>query len=1107
MRDTQLKIDMMKANKPALFYTSIYLFFFLLGMGSMIPYQANSQDSNINKSPSEQFRIAKDYYNAANYAAARMEFSIFLEKNAKDFDRNSNEIVDAEFFIVLCDFYINTTRAKVAVERFIANHPSSLKTSILVKEIGSFLYKAGQYQDAIQYIEQRVSILDPEIRFQLAICYLQVGLSTKAQSLFELLSNDDNESVAYAASYYSGLLKLNQKQFPAAIFDLKKADEAPFQLAQVPLSDSVWVKIKRQIPTMISQAYYQMGPEKYAEFIAYAEPIVMLDTRDVEKADIARLLGDIYFNQGKFNKSAEIYAKYLTLNESKKSVLQSNIEDVPLKQAFSLFKSGQYQASVSLLNKVINTETLSDSLSQLVYYQIGMSQFHLKEYSAASLSLDNAIQINWNKSLSEDAYFNQLVALENQGIWDNLLSKIKGFLQQYPQSKHLAQLNNMIVHGISESSMQSSGIYQVKEFFSFNFLQTEEFKKAYQERAYSLAVTLFDQENNLAQVDQLFGLIEEVKAYPYNPQLVYLAKVLQGETYGLLAKAYQQKKNKTLNKEEEKVYQFYLNSLVHIYTPLHLSTIPTNPGRELALDSSALKYQLKSALLNALIDLNLERPAQLALASYLFHSPLADASTRKKVIEVWKYNSTKEATEYQENNILAQTIGLLDIAYDKGSTLEKEGYLWDKIKILEKLRRYDDVSDLYGKFLREFPNSKNKEIATLNQWISLYQKGGRENYVQAIKGFSDILQKNAKTSVLYKRALDFRSQSYEKLSILAQGDEQMSLGRLAIQDKEEQLASSQGDTIRVSVVNKLKNLYKRLNLEVEWVKKHYQEYGSEEKFWEDCLELYQNKRWDVARTTFLEFQKIYPNSLNSNTLLKNLAACSDSLHDVPSAIEQYQQIILKKEKFKQAEVISAAKRAGELALENKQMETAIRSFQFIKSFTKVSRHQKMANDQLVNIYLQSKQLDSLYNLTSTWDELYEVDEKNALYQNYLQLAKEAQQPELVKKWLQRISVNNHLSPVLQQIIIGAEAELKLAQILYQEKKHQELDELLDKTLIRKVIATNIRTKKTYFRGLLLYADNLMALDQKDKAMGYYTALSQNMAKENDVRTIAKSRLK
>ena len=83
----------------------------------------------------------------------------------------------------------------------------------------------------------------------------------------------------------------------------------------------------------------------------------------------------------------------------------------------------------------------------------------------------------------------------------------------------------------------------------------------------------------------------------------------------------------------------------------------------------------------------------------------------------------------------------------------------------------------------------------------------------------------------------------------------------------------------------------------------------------------------------------------------------------------------------------------------------------------------------------------------------------------------------------------------------------MAQILYQEKKHQELDELLDKTLIRKVIATNIRTKKTYFRGLLLYADNLMALDQKDKAMGYYTALSQNMAKENDVRALAKSRLK
>lgn len=1107
MRNIQLTIDMMTANKSALFYTKIFLSFFLLELGSMIPYQVYSQDSNINKSPSEQFRIAKDYYHAANYAAAKMEFSLFLEKNAKDFDRNSNEIVDAEFFIVLCDFYINTTRAKVAVDRFIANHPSSLKTSILVKEIGSFLYQAGQYQDAIQYIEQRVSILDPEIRFQLAICYLQVGLTTKALSLFELLSNDDNESVAYAASYYSGLLKLNQKQFSAAIFDLKKADEAPFQLAQVPLSDSVWVRIKRQIPTMICQAYYQMGPEKYAEFIAYAEPIVLLDTRDVEKVDIARLLGDIYFNQGKFSKSAEIYAKYLILNESKRSVFQGDIENVPLKQAFSLFKSGQYQASESLLNKVINTETLSDSLRQLVYYQIGMSQFHLKQYEAASLSLDKAIQIQWNKSLSEDAYFNQLVALENQGTFDALMSKIKGFLHQYPQSKHVALLNTMIVHAISESSMQASGIYQVKDFFSFNTLPTEEFKKAYQERVYNLAATLFDQENNLAQVDQLLGLIEEVKAYPYNPQLVYLGKVLQGETYGLLAKAYLQKKTKALNKEEERIYQFYLNNLVQIHSSLHQIPIPANPGRELAVDSSAIKYQLKSALLNALIDLNQDRPTQLALASYLFHSPLADASTRKKVIEVWKYNSTKEATEYQENNILAQTISLLDIAYNKGSSQEKESYLWDKIKILEKLRRYDDVSDLYGKYLREFPNSKNKEIATLNQWISLYQKGGKENYLQAIKGFSEILQKNTKDATNYKRALDFRSQTFEKLSILSQDDEQMSFGRLAIQDKEEQLASSQGDTIRVSVVNKLKNLYKRLNLEVEWVKKHYQEYGSEEKFWEDCLELYQSKRWEVARTTFLEFQKIYPNSAKSPTLLKNLAACSDSLHDVAATINYYQQIIFAKEKFKQAEVISAAKRAGELALENKQMETAIRSFQFIKSYTKVSRHQKMANENLANIYLQTKQLDSLYHLTSTWDELYEVDEKNTLYQNYLQGAIDAQQTDLVKKWLEKISVNNHFSPVVQQIVMGAEAELKLAQLLFQEKKHQELDELLDKTLIRKVIATNIRTKKTYFRGLLLYADNLMALDQKDKAMGYYMALSQNMAKENDVKSLAKSRLK
>lgn len=1097
---------MIKAYKSAPFY--IYFSLFLcLGISVLLPHLGKSQDSNINKSASEQFRVAKEYFNAANYAAARMEFSRFLEKNAKDFDRNSNEIVDAEFFIVLCDFYINTSRAKVAVERFIANHPSSLKTSILVKEIGSYLYKAGQYQESIQYIEQRVSILDPEIRFQLAICYLQVGLQTKALSLFELLSNDDNESVAYAASYYSGLLKLNLKQYSAAIFDLKKADEAAFHLAQIPLSDSVWVKIKRQIPTMITQAYYQMGREKYADLIAYAEPIVLHDTRPVDKSDIAKLLGDIYFNQGNFSKSAELYAQFQALNEKKKSIYQSNEVDLSLKQAFSLFKSTQYAASEKLYQQIAQTQSLSDSLSQLINYQIGMAQFHQNQLDSARKNLTKAWEINWNKALAEDALYNQLICLENQGLFDELLSKTKIYLKHFPMGKHTNSLNTLIVHAIQESSTQASGIFQVKEFFTFNTLATEDFKKAYQERAYFLANELLNQNKATEQSDLILNLIEEVKAYPYNGQLVYLAKVLQAETYGILAQSYMTKKNRSLNKEEEKVYQFYLNQVVQIYSGIHQIPVPENPGRQLSIDSLSLAFQIKSALLNTLIDLKQQRPLQLSLATYLFQSPKANAETRRKVIEVWKYNATQESSEYQENVILSQAIPFLEKAYEKANASEKEIFLWDKIKILEKLRRYEDVSDLYGKFLKEFPNSPNKELATLNQWISLYQKGGRENLYQAINGFTQILQNNSKNSSNYKRALDFRSQSYDKLSILSQGEELMNWGRLAIQDKEEQLASNTGDTLRVSVVNKLKNLYKRLNLEVEWVKKHYQEYGGEEKFWEDCMELFQNKRWDVARTTFWEFQKIYPNSTNSNALLKNIAACSDSLGDVNQAIANYQEILQKKDKFKATEVIAAAKRSGELAWSSHQADLAIQAFQFIKSYTKVSRHQKMANENLVNIYLANNQLDSLYQLTATWSDLYEVDEKNTWYQKFLQISEEVHQGELAKKWLQRISENNFGSPIVGQIVLGAEAELKLAQILFQEKKHSELDELLDKTLIRKVVPTNIRTKKTYFRALLLYADNLMALDQKDKAMGYYTALAQNMTKENDVRKLAKSRLR
>jgi TolA-binding protein len=493
-------------TKPALFF-----FCLILTVSTLSGFSQNTLTYTENDS---HYRQGLEYFERNNYAAAKMEFNKFL-RNVPDNQKYYNhDQINAEYYLTISSLYLGAPEADVAANRFVANHPNHPKSATLFNELGDFFFAQQDYERAIYYFgkvnTQQLTLAEQaETNFKLGIAQQKSNLLKDAIVSFSKSKNTGIEPHSSNSAYYSGTINYKLEDFNSAIADFKLIENHP--------------NYKSEAPIWIANSMYKLG--KTNELLSYASAKIQKNSHEKYTAQLAVMIGDIYFQNVDYQNANINYEIYRKLNKT------SIAADLRYRMGYSLYKLKKYSEASAHLKAVA---TRTDDLGQYASYYLGVCSLNLNNISEALAAFDAAKRINANMELKEDATFNHAKAQLATGNSNAAIKEFTDFTREFPKSNYTDEANELLSEAYLSTNNYAAAITYIESVKN----RTKKINQIYQRMAYNQGVIEF---NNESYDKAIFYLIKSENS-PEDLATKSAANYLKGESY------YQQKKyNDALN--------------------------------------------------------------------------------------------------------------------------------------------------------------------------------------------------------------------------------------------------------------------------------------------------------------------------------------------------------------------------------------------------------------------------------------------------------------------------------------------------------------------------------------------------------------------------------
>lgn len=299
---------------------------------------------------------------------------------------------------------------------------------------GVILVEKGRYKNALKTLEQvePKALSRPhqtDYSFYRGYAYLMMQEYQRAAIYFNQLAKSDSRYATRGKYYYAYCMYKQQKY-----------DKALPALEQ--LQDNE--EYKKTIPYYLVQIYYAQG--NYEEVETRANALLREQPDSENKAELLRLLGEIYFHKQDYTKAVEYLKKYHSAATTQKAeVLRNDIYML----GTAAYKIADYENAVKYLKQV---KQLPDSLSEATCLTMGNAYVKLQQPEQAKLSYQAAVKHAITPTVTEEAAYNYtLCTFQSSSALGESVRAFNDFLQQFPNSKY----ENDIYKLLSSALMQS----------------------------------------------------------------------------------------------------------------------------------------------------------------------------------------------------------------------------------------------------------------------------------------------------------------------------------------------------------------------------------------------------------------------------------------------------------------------------------------------------------------------------------------------------------------------------------------------------------------------------------------------------------------------------
>jgi TolA-binding protein len=362
------------------------------------------------------YNSALELYDKEKFGAAQEKFAHVL----KTVDEKKSEVaVNAMYYHALCGLELFNINAENLLIEFIYAYPESPKVKLAHFHLGRYKFRKKKYDEALEWFE-KMDIYDLTNE-ELAEYYFKTGYShfreenlEKASPAFYEIKDTDNKFAAPSKYYYAHIAYL-QKKYESALETFKTLED-----------DEKFAPI---VPYYITQIYYLQ--KKYAKVIEYA-PSLLEKSIPKRSAEIARLLGESYYNTNQFSEAIPYLKRY-----HKEKPYDANRAD-KYQLGYAYYKSDSCDLAIKWLKKSIKE---NDSLSQAAHYNMAECYLKTNQKGYAQSSFRVASNIKYDPQIKEDALFSfAKISYElSMHPYNDAIVAFEEFINTYPNS---TKLNN-----------------------------------------------------------------------------------------------------------------------------------------------------------------------------------------------------------------------------------------------------------------------------------------------------------------------------------------------------------------------------------------------------------------------------------------------------------------------------------------------------------------------------------------------------------------------------------------------------------------------------------------------------------------------------------------
>ena len=462
----------------------IIIFIFII---TQISFANNN--SFINKTE-YSFNKAKIFFNNKRYELARLEFI-----KAKNNIVNENYFLNSkiDFYIVKCAIKLKNLDANLKLLNFIKNNSNSKYLKEAYFLLANLEYKNKRYKKAIKffnkYKQNNLTFENKEIEynFKLGYSYLMIDSNNCAIDYFYKIKDKESEYQMPAIYYYSHLEYLNNnyntalKGFNQVIYDLKFVEIANYYIVKI---------------------HYQLG--EYEKTISKA--IKLLESQYTsQKKELYKVIGESYLSLKNYSQSVSYLLKY-------KQLVKNFARNECYNLAYAYYKINELDPAIAYFKKAIKGE---DKMAQNAYYFLANCYLKQKNYSGARESFRLASELEFDKNIKEDSYFNfaklsyQLQPLKDM---DNEVKAFIDFIEKYPNSNRIDEAYNYLIDAFTNTRKYKTTLEYIEKIKN----KTPNILVIKQNISLNRGIELF---NNLKFEESIIFFNEALKLKKFNKEI------------------------------------------------------------------------------------------------------------------------------------------------------------------------------------------------------------------------------------------------------------------------------------------------------------------------------------------------------------------------------------------------------------------------------------------------------------------------------------------------------------------------------------------------------------------------------------------------------------